>query len=236
MTWAELLQLSASLMNDPAQSEYTNAKLLPFLNMARNELQEVFELNEIPVTHETSEIINVLEGETAITFAPDPPIVGVDYLPSDLVEINRLWMSQEGQNNWVPITKKEYLTQDELSNNSEVSYFLVWAWMNQEIRLLPANVDLDVKIDYIKYLFAILEEADLSDDITLINVATTLQYRVAALAAEFLAENITRANSLNANASSALDRSLGISTKGKQSIMTRRRPFRASWKRRGILV
>lgn len=236
MTWAELLQLSATLLNDSAQEEYDNVVLLPFLNMARNELQEVFELNEIPVVHETSAVINVPSGQAAVVFAPDPPIVGVDYLPSDLIEINRLWMSQEGQGNWVPVTKREYLTQDELNNNSEVGYFTVWAWMNQEVRLLSANADLDIKLDYIKYLFALLEEGDLDDDILLINVITTLQYRIAALAAEFIMENEGRAASLNANASSALDRSIGISTKGKQSIMTRRRPFRASWKHRGILV
>lgn len=232
MTWAELLLNSATLMNDSSQRKYTNTVLLPFLNMALLELEETFELNNVPKTNETSAVINVPAGDTTIAFgaSPDPE------LPADLVEIQRLWQSQEGQNNWVPVVRKDFLTQDQLSNNTEVGYFSVWAWINQEIRLLAANVDLDIKLDYIKSIFLTLESGDLSDDLTVINSSSTLQYRVAALAAEFIAENPTRAASLNANAEIALNRSLGISTKGRQSIVTRRQPFRASWKRRGILV
>lgn len=236
MTWEELLQLSATLLNDSSQEEYTNAVLLPFLNMTLSELQEVFELNNIPITNETSPVIEVDAGVSSIGFPPDPPVVGTPYLPSNLVEIQRLWQSNRGQNTWTPLTKRDYLTADELSNNTEVGYFSVWAWMNQEIRLLPANIDLDLKIDLIQSMFTFLEAADLTNDITVVNISSVVQYRVAGLAAEFITENPARANALNANASAALDRTLGISTKGRQSIMTRRRPFRASWKRRGILI
>ena len=236
MTWEELLQLSATLLNDSSQDEYTNAVLLPFLNMTLGELQETYQLNNIPITNETSDVIEMDSGDDTVGFPPTPPIAGTPYLPSNLVEIQRLWQSKRDQNTWTPVTKRDYLTQDELSANTEVGYFGVWAWMNEEIRVLPANVDLDLKLDYIQSLFTFLEAADLIDDITVVNISSVVQYRTAGLAAEFIMENPSRANSLNMNASSALDRTLGISTKGRQSIMTRRRPFRAAYKRRGVLI
>jgi len=236
MTYDDVLTNSAALLNDVSKSEYTNARQFPYLNIALSELQEMFELNSIPSSQESSAVINVPSGTTAITFAPDPPIVGVDYLPDDLIEINELFSSPEGQNNWVRVDKKEYLTSQELSGSGEIAFIGVWAWLSQEIRILACSADNDIKLDYIKTLFSIIDSDNVDDNLTIINSASFLQYRTAALCAEFLGENPNRATSLNSNASLALDRSLGISIKGKQSIIYRRRPFRAAWKRRGILI
>lgn len=231
MTWAELLDNSAALLNDAAQEEYTDAVLLPFLNMTLFELQEVYELNNIPATNETSAKLDVPALTTAIAYSATTPV-----LPPDLVEIQRLWCSPDGRNLWLPVTKRDYLTQDEVASGSTLQFFSVWAWMNNEIRLLPSTVPLDIKLDYIQYLFTPLLIGGIGATITLANISSTVQYRVAGLAAEFINENPGRANSLNMNASNALDRTLGISTKGRQSIMTRRRPFRAAYKRRGVLI
>ena len=235
MTWEESLAVSAALLNDPLQESFTNAVMLPYLNLARSELQESFELNNIPVTNETSAIIPVPAGTIAIGYPPDPPLVGTPYLPDDLIEIQELYESQTDQNNWIPLTKKNFLTTSTLGN-TELSIFGVWAWMDQEIRVLSALTAIDLKIDYIKSLFATLEEADLADIIEIRNIATFLQYRVAGLSAEFVSEDLQRAGNLNSFAAMSIERSLGISVKGQQSIVTRRRPFRASWKRRGILT
>lgn len=236
MTYDDVLNSSAALLNDASKSEYTNIIQLPYLNIALSELQEIFELNNIPVAQKSSAVINVVAGQTAVTFEPDVPIVGVDYLPSDLIEINELFSSPEGQSSWLSVTKKEYLTSQELDGGAEISFISVWAWLDQEIRILACNQDNDIKLDYIKSLFPVIDDSNSDDTLTIINSATFLNYRTAALCAEYLAENPTRAASLNGNASLALDRSLGISTKSKQSIIYRRRPFRAAWKRRGILI
>ena len=37
--------MAASLQNDTAQSDYTDNAVLPYVNMAMNELQELFEQN-----------------------------------------------------------------------------------------------------------------------------------------------------------------------------------------------
>lgn len=236
MTHEEVLANTAALLNDQARDQYTNTVLLAYYNMAMMELEEIFELNNIPTTNETSAVLDVPDGTTAITFPPDPPIGGVDYLPTDLIDVVRLWWSQDGQDNWMPSTKESFLTANIIGGATQSSSFGVWAWMEQEIRLLAANVDLDVKLDYIRKLFTVLAIGDVDEDLTVINAGSFLQFRTAGLCAEFIMENPTRANSLNQSAILALDRSLGISVKGMQSIIVRRRPFRASWKRRGIIL
>lgn len=231
MTYTEDLAASAALLNDQNRAVYTNTVLLAYLNIARNELQEIFELNNIPVTKETSAIITVPAGDTVVAFAATPPAVS---LPDDLIEIEKLWESATGQNTWRGLTKKDYLTQS--FQSTPVSNFNEWAWIDQEIRILEANADIDLKIDYIKSLFLSLAIGDIADSNPILNTDTFLQYRTAGIAAEFIDENVSRAGALNSYGLMALERSLGISTKGRQSIVTRRRPFRSSYKRRGILV
>lgn len=235
-THEQVIANAAALLNDATQRKYTSGVVLPYYNMARTDLQELFQLNNIPVTAETSDVIEVDAGEDTVPFAPDPPIPGDPYLPDDLIEIQRLWVSGRDQEDWFPVTKKDYLTQDELSAGSQLNTFGVWAWMRQEIRLLPANTDLDLKVDYICDIFAVLELADLSDDQNVLLCDSFLQYRTAGLCAQYIMKSNDRAAALSTDAGRALDVSLGISTKGKQSIVYRRRPFRAAWKRRGILV
>ena len=225
MTYEEILTLSATLLNDTERAVYTNTVMLPFLNIARMELEEIFELNSIPVTNETSAVITVPIGVTKVGFATTPA------LPANLVEIQQLFESTFGQNTFIPMTKREYLTPYELGN-AQISFFRVWSWMNQEIRIFPAIVKIDLKIDYIRYLFYFLILADLTDTNITKNTSSFLQYRVASLCAEFIMHDSPRADALNRNAGSALERSLGISVKGMQGITTRRRPFRAGFKNR----
>jgi len=231
MIYSELLDLSAALLNDAAQEQYTDAVLLPFLNISLAELQEMFELNNIPVTNDTSAKLDVATGVNRIAFTGTTPL-----LPTDLIEIQRLWCSQDGQNVWLPVDKKEFLTSEELPSGSELSFFSVWAWIEQEIKLIAANTPLDLKIDYVKSLFIPIVIGGIGATITTLNITTFLQYRISGLVAEFIEENMPKANNLNSFASMAIDRSLGISIKGKQAIMTRRRPFRAAWKQRGIVA
>ena len=218
-------------MNDQNIQSYTNTVLLAYLNIALAELEEIFELNSIPSTNDTSAKLDVPANTTAIGFATVPA------LPADLKEIQRLYCSEDGQNNWIgPITKKEFLTSEELPTGSSNSFFNVWAWEEQEIKLLASIVALDLKLDYVKSLFTPLALAGLSGSVTVLNCSTALEFRVAGLATEFIEENEAKAIKHNNYAVSALERSLGISIKGKQVIATRRRPFRAAYKRRGILV
>src|SRR5665213_3868171 len=88
-------------MNDYKQSVYTNIAVLPFLNLSLDELQELFEQNNIPVTNATSAAITIPAGTDRIGFDTTPS------LPSDLIEIQQLWESTTGLNQWTPMDKRE---------------------------------------------------------------------------------------------------------------------------------
>lgn len=229
-TPSEIITTVAALMNDASQNEYTNSACLPYFNLALNGLQEIFELNDIPVTHVSSSTIIIPDGTSEIGFATTPS------LPSTLIEIAQLWESPAGQEQWTPMIKKEFIPHY-LQDGIEISQFLIWAWKGQKIEVIPANVDINLKIDYIGSIFATpITMAFIDVDLAVLNTTTYLMYKTAALCAMFIAENETRAMALNGEAGMAIDRSLGISVKGMQSIVTRRRPFRATFKHRGVMI
>jgi hypothetical protein len=223
-----VLAKSSTLLNDTARTIYTYTAVLPYLQIAMQELQEHFELNSIPVTQLTSALINIPVGTTQIIYNG----VGVPKLPDDMIEPNQLWERQTGIDPYVPMSRRDYIPhQFEGTTTSKFSFYV---WENQIIKFLPSNQSNDIKIDYIKDIFTpLVDETSL---INVINAATFLEYRTAGLCAEFIERNLASANSLNTYAIMALDRATGIGVKGKQTILTRRRPFRAAYKKRGFMT
>lgn len=218
-----VMNLSAALLNDAARSDYTYAAQLPYLQIALKELREFLELNNFAVTAEKSTVITIPAGDTSIGFGTVPA------LPADLVEIQQLWESSDSNDTgWIPISKREVVP-NYLSGTS-TNQFGVWAWNDNAINF-PAATEINyLKIDYIKSLFtAVVDENTV---IGVINSDLFLIYRNAALCAQFIGENKERSDELNSFAVLSRDNILGIENKGKQSINTRRRPFRASWKNR----
>ena len=223
---SEIIGMAASLMNDTAQSIYTDATVLPYLNMAMDELQELFQLNNIPVTDTTSGILDVTAGVSRIAFINTNPT-----LPPDLKEIREMWESDDGTNIFIPMSRKDFIPHnlEGVTRNS----FGIWAWNSDEVKLLPCLGNKDLKLDYIRKLFNLpVLIGSIDVDIPIEGAKSFLGYRTGSLCAEFIGENKTRAQSLDGDATFALDRSLGISAKSRQSITTRRRPFMASFKRR----
>jgi hypothetical protein len=192
--------------------------------MASNELQEKYELNGISAAQQTSAVIQVNAGQTTISFNA----IGTPALPDDLIDINEIWERNRGIDPYIPMTKKEYLPR--YMEGAPTSQLIWWIWQDQMVKFLPSTADNDVKLDYVKTLFP--QIVDENSQINVINAQTFLEYRTAALCAEFIERNITSSNSLNTYAVLALERALGIGVKGKQAIQTRRRPFRQAYKRR----
>lgn len=223
-----VLAKTATLLNDTARTVYTYAAVIPYLQMALQELQEIFELNSIPATQLSSALINIPAGTTQIIYNG----VAVPSLPSDMIEPNQLWEREEGIDPYVPMGRRDYIPHN--FEGTLTGKFSFYVWENNIINFLPANRDNDIKIDYIKTIFSpVVDENSL---INCVNAATFLEYRSAALCAEFIERNTASAVSLNQYAILALDRAVGIGTKGKQTILTRRRPFRAAFKKRGFMT
>ena len=215
-------------MNDSAGAVYTNAVVLPFLNFSLDELQELYELNDIPATYETSAAITIKSGIDRIGFDTVPA------LPGDLIEIRQLWESTSGLNQWTPMIKKDVIPHY-LEDKTTISMFMIWVLSGGRVELIAANADIDIKIDYIASLFNTpIAIKDINVNLPFTNIKTYLEYKTAALVAMFIAENPDRAIALDSLAGTALSRALGIPIKGMQSVVTRRRPFRHSYKHRGV--
>lgn len=230
MTPKGIIETVSSLMNDTNQVQYTNENCLPYLNIALRDLQEIFEQNGITYTYEVSDAIEVPAGTDVVRRTFGPP-----QLPSGLIEIKQLWERQHGVDPYIPMVRKEFLPHN--LEGPATSQFGIWAWINDEIRLLPASQDNDLKIDYIKSMFTLPLTLDqINFNFPFVNCEQYLAFRTASLCSLYIGENETRAQFLSSDAEIAKDRVLTIWTKGKQSITTRRRPFRASYKgRRGWL-
>jgi hypothetical protein len=222
------MNAAASLLNDTNRTVYTYTAQLPYLKMALLELRELYELNSIPVTEKSSAVIQVDAGQTEIAFNVSP----LPELPDDLVEPLQLWERTRNINPFIPMTKQDFLPHE--LEGIETSQFIYYVWQEQKILLLPANQNNDIKIDYIKQLFQ--DITDENSQINVINAQSFLQFRTAGLLAEFIERNLTSATAQNSYATGALDRAIGIGAKGKQNIVTRRRPFRSGYKRNRIII
>ena len=216
----------AAFLNDSAQEEFTNAAMLPYFNQALRDLQEKYELYDIPVTHETSAIITIPAGAigvTAIGFTNPGP-----KLPTGLIEIKQVWESPSSQNIWTRMSPREFLPQQQLA--TQIPQFLIYVWENDEIRVFTADQDNDIKIDYVKSLFTPVVDVNQELGVKFDGCYSYLAYRTASLSAFYVGENPTRALALNTDAEKAMDMALGTAIKGQQKIPHRRLPFRFSFR------
>lgn len=230
-TPAEVINMVASLMNDTKQTSYTDEACLPYLNVALDELQEIMEENNIPITNEVSSTITLPAGTTVLGFSTTPA------LPSGLIEIQELWESNDGGVTFIgPMGTVDFIPVNLQLSTNPVALFGVYAWMDNEIQLPYSSSSIILKINYIKSLFSTpiaLGAIDTELGVKFKNIKIYLGYETAALCSMFIGENETRAAALHTKAEEALERTLNIPTKGRQGIVTRRKPFRAGFKMRG---
>lgn len=224
LTAGQVMSKSASLMNDTAMQVYTYTASLPYLQIALQELQEYFQLHSISSIESVSAIITIPAGTVQVGYNGLFPIPS---LPSDMVEPAEVWESQTGQNSFIMMKRRDYF----VASTTPVSSFGIYAWQDQKIKVPLSNQSNDLKINYSRELFTNI--VDQNSLLNLVNARTFLEYRTAALLAQFIERNEGSALALNQYAGLALDRATGIQTRGKQRIMTRRRPFRSAYKRSG---
>jgi len=214
----EVMVNVAALMNDPAYTDYTFMAVLPYLNMAIEELNEHLEEANVAITNRLSEPIVVYPGEDKIL---NPPI--------DIIEIQEVGERTRGQNvAYTPLPRREF--PDILPQTGSLSY---WVYFGQRLLFNPngANETKEVQLKYTCKPIRRVKDAE--GVIGSSNANSFLSFKTAALCAQFIGEDSQRAGILNEQAEMALERIIGISNKGRQQIMTRHRPFRAGYKSRG---
>src|SRR5438045_575759 len=84
MIASDVMSLSASLLNDTAQTTFTNVVQLPYLNMAIGELNLEMEQNNVAATNATSSEITITAGILGIGDGGQPD------LPIGIIEIQQL--------------------------------------------------------------------------------------------------------------------------------------------------
>lgn len=213
---------SRAILNDQVGATYTDGVLLPYTQMAVEDLRLELQGSNIPLVNKTSEALTITAGVTDLG-GPEGPA-----LPVDFIEPMNLWERTAGtEDNFVQMSRSQFLPKiDQIT-----SYLGVWSWQDQIIRFLGANNNIEVKIDYIADTIANLNSK--SSQVKVINSRLFLAFKTAALAAKFIGENESRANAANSDAQYYLDMMMGISIKSQQRVFTRRRPFMAGYKSRG---
>lgn len=225
ITGTQVATFAAARLNDASQTIYTDAIQLPFLNIALAELQEIYQANNIPVTDTTSAVIYVPLAAAGIVEIGFTGVAG-RILPTDMLELKVVWESPRNLNQWTQMNKVDYLPQ--WQSGTRINQLVNYQWATNALKILAANADNDIKLDYIRSLFT--ELTDITTDLLVQNSLSFLGNRVASLVASDIEENQERAQRLYGDALGGLDRALTIPTKGRQRITTRRRPFRSGYK------
>lgn len=207
-----------SHLNDTAGASYDNDVILPYLNIAVDELQQELERHNVGLTNAVESDIDVAAGQTELS--------GLD-LPEGLVEIEGVYERISGGGN-------EYQRMERVNflpaiDDDDLTQYLQWfTWNDQKIQFVGSTSDEQLRIEFIKRRIPKIVNAATVIDI--IGARSVLSYRTGGIIAQEVMENESRAEVLNGNALDRLNTLLAINLKGKQAINVRRRPFRAGFK------
>lgn len=222
VTTGDIMDSVAALLNDSAKTLFTYTAQLPYLNIAIAELREALETHNVAVTNEVATGIKVAAGALRLQDSQ---------IPSDLIEIQQISERDWGVDEDFIEMKRVIFLPDYVV---QLQFLVYWAWENQIIKFVGATTDRELKIKYVASRIPKATQVAGTDVIRIINAQSFLQYRTAALCANFIGENPSRAQALDADAQMAYDRFMIANIKGGQATPVRRRPFMASWKSRSI--
>lgn len=221
---SEVMDSTAAVLNDIDKTVYDYDTQIPYLKLALQELSELFQLNSLPDVENTSVEIPIAANTTRLQFNAN----GNVRLPDNLIEILKIWERATNTVGWVPMTRKDFVPIAYSGIQTPMLQF--WTWQQNELKFLPATGNNEIKIEYIGSLFPKYLRADTILPVQ--NAFGYLSYKTAELISDQIEHNDARAQSNGGRALLSLDRIQGIKVKSKQSIMARRRPFRAGYKSR----
>jgi len=212
---AVLLQ-SAGLLNDVAQTSFTNAVLLPYLKIAFDELQIALDGYQLPFVNKSAAPATVTAAATTMT------------APTDMVRPTNLWERASTSTRAEDYTEMREMNWDpKLSPTNEKG---IWSWVGNAFVFPPSLSDRSILLEYV----ATLTDPAIpgSDTVQLQRIHVFLQYRVASLAAKYIMQDDSRADALSSDALRSLDAVLRAAVRSNQSKPAKRRPFRYSWNQR----
>lgn len=129
---------AATHLNDPSQLVYTSTVLLPFVNMALEELEEELDVYEVAPLKNESITITVAQGDTVLT-----------QMPTDYIEAVALFeRSQGSSDDWMEVRETNWID----VNLDESDRILNWAPRGGQIRITPPVSAREVQLKYLKGL------------------------------------------------------------------------------------
>lgn len=209
-TSGSVMLRAAAHLNDLNQLVYNNTVLLPFFQMALDELQEELSVYEIGDMKKVSITIQVPAGSTVIP-----------QMPTDFLEtISILERPAGGGGHWREI--KEWRNID--SNVTNSTEILQWSERSSNIYINPPMSDREIILEYI----SIMNPTNNSSAV--IDIETSRRYLAlvtARNAARDLGNSITKAQTYDADIARARDRlTRRLQKKSQHSMGVRRRAYR----------
>lgn len=228
-TQAGIRTRTAWLLNDTAQTIFTNAVIDPAIDQAYLELQSAFIVNGIRFN---------LTSRSTITVTPTltgTKTIGIGVIPADIVwpisihEGPDDGTDADGNPDFKLMTKVfDYKMLPDRAKSSEQTYDY-WAWEAANIIMPKCTINRRLTIQYMADFPAITSQPP-------INSLVFLGYRAAAIAAKVISEDDDRAGPLNDSAQAELDSLIAINIQSQQSVPVRRRPYsirrRSRWQLR----
>lgn len=205
---SNVMDRSRAVLNDIALDLYTNEVLLPYLQIANDDLCDELTDNGATVNKEVTVDMPLNQGNKT-------PI-----LPSDMIVPIELFEKDTG-------TSDDYYKfmwqRDFLPNTVPGNQLGIWAWRKQTINTLGSTIDKFIRARYYRVITALSGE---NAPVELAYSLSYLAYHTAALAAEHIGQNQQKAITLETVAIQKLNKLLKREVKQNQARPVRRLPFR----------
>lgn len=205
---SDVMDSSRAVLNDIAKDLYTDEALLPYLKIANDDLSDELVDNGSTVTKEVSIDAPLLAGAKQIVL-PNDLIVPIECFEKDSAQDDSYYRMMH-QSDFLP-------------NNIPGVELGVWIWQGQQIQFNGSTQDKKIRVRYHRL---ILEITGVNTPLELTHAKNYLAYHTAALAAEHIGQNRTKAIDLEGVAIQKLNKLLKKEVKQSHSKPTRRRPFK----------
>lgn len=205
---SEVMDRSRAVLNDIAQDLYTNEILLPYLKIANDDLSDELVDNGSTVSKEVTADIPLAAGNKQLV------------LPDDMIVPIELFEKDKGQSDdyYKFVWQRPFLP-----NGTPGNELLIWTWREQNCNFIGSKLEKVIRIRYYRLITQIAGE---NSNIELTHAMNYLSYHTAALAAEHVGQNRTKAIDLEGQAIQKLNKLLKKEVKQNQTKPVRRLPFR----------
>jgi hypothetical protein len=205
--------LAQSILNDKAGDYWTFDLLLPFLQLAFADLTSELELNEAPITRETTVILTIPANTQVIAFGTMPSLPEEFNLPLSLEE--RL----AGQDNtdWLPMNEVQ-----DVPDDIPTELLRYWWYDGEQINFLGSTVDEDIKLKFQANLHVPTTQ---DEYISVRGISNYLSAQTAFYASASIGNDYTM-KVAQSYASTYLERFIRLLTKNKQGLPIRKVGYR----------